>query len=60
MLKKDLQVGDKNKQPCLWRIDGKALLQKYEPCNHEGKALHKSTSIVSISSILSFFYLQIS
>jgi len=45
ILKKDAQVGDKKKQPCIWRIDGKALLQKYEPLTEDGKVKHKNTSI---------------
>ncbi|XP_044765832.1 uncharacterized protein LOC123321828 [Coccinella septempunctata] len=43
--KKDAQVGDPNKHPWIWRIDGKSLLQKYEPFEHEGKIRHKNTSI---------------
>ncbi|XP_063978516.1 ABC transporter F family member 4-like [Diachasmimorpha longicaudata] len=33
--------------PTLWRIDGKALLQKYLPFKQEGKTLYKSTSTYS-------------
>ncbi|CAG5096199.1 Protein of unknown function [Cotesia congregata] len=33
--------------PTLWRIDGKALLQKYLPFKEEGKTLYKSTSTYS-------------
>ncbi|XP_045462645.1 uncharacterized protein LOC123672545 isoform X2 [Harmonia axyridis] len=43
--KQDAQVGDPNKHPWIWRIDGKSLLQKYEPFEHEGKVRHKNTSI---------------
>lgn len=43
--KQDAQVGDPNKHPWIWRIDGKSLLQKYEPFEHEGKIRHKNTSI---------------
>ncbi|KAL3284013.1 hypothetical protein HHI36_018183 [Cryptolaemus montrouzieri] len=43
--KKDAQVGDPQKHPWIWRIDGKSLLQKYEPFEHEGKIRHKNTSI---------------
>ncbi|XP_018318751.1 uncharacterized protein LOC108732418 [Agrilus planipennis] len=45
ILKKDAQSGDPSKRPCLWRIDGKALLQKYEPFEEDGKIKHKNTSI---------------
>lgn len=47
ILKKDAQVGDPAKHPCIWRIDGKALLQKYEAYDEDGKVRHKNTSIVS-------------
>ncbi|KAJ8922267.1 hypothetical protein NQ315_004205 [Exocentrus adspersus] len=43
--KKDAQVGDPAKHPCIWRIDGKALLQKYEAFDEDGKVRHKNTSI---------------
>lgn len=33
--------------PTLWRIDGKALLQKYLPFKKDGKTLYKSTSTYS-------------
>ncbi|KAK0162993.1 hypothetical protein PV327_006711 [Microctonus hyperodae] len=36
-----------NNDPTLWRIDGKALLQKYLPFKTEGKTLYKSTSTYS-------------
>ncbi|XP_031357426.1 acidic leucine-rich nuclear phosphoprotein 32 family member B-like isoform X2 [Photinus pyralis] len=45
ILKKDAQKGDPSKKPCLWRIDGKALLQKYEPFDEEGQVRHRNTSI---------------
>ncbi|KAF5286099.1 hypothetical protein FQA39_LY16446 [Lamprigera yunnana] len=45
ILKKDAEVGNHNKKPCLWRIDGKALLQKYEPFEETGQVLHRNTSI---------------
>jgi hypothetical protein len=43
-----------DKDPTLWRIDGKALLQKYLPFIENGKTLYKSTSTVS----LAFFILR--
>ncbi|KAK9881543.1 hypothetical protein WA026_016421 [Henosepilachna vigintioctopunctata] len=43
--KKDAKVGDPNKHPWIWKIDGKSLLQKYEAIEHEGKIRHKNTSI---------------
>lgn len=45
--KKDVQKGDPNCKPCIWRIDGKALLQKYEPYEEDGKWRHKNTSVVN-------------
>lgn len=33
--------------PTLWRIDGKALLQKFLPYEENGKVLYKSTTTVS-------------
>jgi len=38
--------------PPVWKIDGKALLQKYVPFKQDGKVLYKNTSVVSI--LLSF------
>lgn len=35
-----------NTDPTLWRIDGKALLQKFLPFKEDGKTLYKSTSTV--------------
>lgn len=34
--------------PHVWKIDGKALLQKYIPFEQDGKTLYKNTSVVSI------------
>lgn len=45
ILKKDAQGGDPSKHPVIWRIDGKALLQKYEAFDEEDKVRHKYTSI---------------
>lgn len=33
--------------PPVWKIDGKALLQKYVPFKQDGKVLYKNTSVVS-------------
>lgn len=46
-MRKDTSLGDSTKQPCIWRIDGKALLQKYESSEENGKVLHRNTSVVS-------------
>jgi len=40
--------------PTLWRIDGKALLQKFLPFEEDGKVLYKSTTTVSAA----FFFFQ--
>ncbi|CAH1954911.1 unnamed protein product [Acanthoscelides obtectus] len=47
ILRKDAQV-EPSKHPNIWRIDGKALLQKYEAFADDGKVRHRNTSIVSI------------
>ncbi|KAF7270929.1 uncharacterized protein LOC143198790 [Rhynchophorus ferrugineus] len=45
ILKQDAQNIDQNKHPCIWRIDGKALLQKYEAFDEDDKIRHKNTSV---------------
>ncbi|KAL4132452.1 hypothetical protein QTP88_009596 [Uroleucon formosanum] len=45
VLKTDM-IGKGN--PPVWKIDGKALLQKYIPFKQDGKVLYKNTSVVSI------------
>lgn len=44
ILKSDFKSKD---NPPLWKIDGKALLQKYIPFEKEGKTLYKNTSTYS-------------
>ncbi|KAK7604810.1 hypothetical protein V9T40_005996 [Parthenolecanium corni] len=36
-----------SEDPPIWKIDGKALLQKYAPFEHDGKTLYKNTSVYS-------------
>jgi len=43
--------------PPVWKIDGKALLQKYIPFKQDGKVLYKNTSVVSILSLINIIYL---
>jgi pre-rRNA-processing protein TSR3 len=45
VLKTDFQNGG---DPPIWKIDGKALLQKYVPFEQDGKTLYKNTSTVSM------------
>jgi len=42
--------------PTLWRIDGKALLQKFLPFEEDGKVLYKSTTTVSTLVFLATKY----
>lgn len=46
--------------PPIWKIDGKALLQKYIPFVQDGKTLYKNTSVVRkcIFYIKLFYYLR--
>ncbi|XP_050432029.1 nucleolin-like [Adelges cooleyi] len=44
VLKTDM-IGEGN--PPVWKIDGKALLQKYIPFEQDGKTLYKNTSVYS-------------
>lgn len=42
--------------PPVWKIDGKALLQKYVPFKQDGKVLYKNTSVVSRPLLYKFFF----
>ena len=44
VLKTDFQTKE---NPPIWKIDGKALLQKYIPFEKDGKTLYKNTSTYS-------------
>lgn len=44
MIKADLN----EEFPALWRIDGKTLLQKYEPFKSSGRTLYRNISTVII------------
>lgn len=41
-----------SEEPPIWKIDGKALLQKYAPFQRDGKTLYKNTSVVSNQFVL--------
>lgn len=43
MLKSDFKT---QKSPCIWRIDGKNLLQKYEPISHKDGCAYRNISTV--------------
>ena len=47
MLKSDFKT---QKNPCIWRIDGKNLLQKYEPISY-----NEGTAYRNISTVTFFF-----
>ena len=44
MLKSDLKT---QQAPCIWRIDGKNLLQKYEPISYNDGVAYRNISTVS-------------
>lgn len=41
--KKDINNEGKNKPKCIWRVDGKSLLQKFLPFEENDETLYKST-----------------
>lgn len=48
-------IGEGN--PHVWKIDGKALLQKYVPFEQDGKTLYKNTSVVSLLFLKTINYI---
>lgn len=56
MTENDFQSGDfiicrqevLNDWPALWRVDGKSLLQKFEPFQNDNKMIYRSISTVSL------------